>query len=170
MKTWLIVIALLFPPTLSAQTLEYDEFTGTDYYKSKRVEIYRNRGGLLLYNPAAVAARSVKVLRKPGFTLSLSVESYDWQFIRSCTIRFLADSKRYEYPCHVVNSRAYSLGRDVYVREDLQIAIPAEEFRAILKAKLVEMQVGTYEFKVKEKHKKELLKVDVPEITTPSLP
>lgn len=163
MKT--LLICLVFAVSASAQTLDYDKFTGTDYYKSKRVEVYRKKGGVLAYNPAAVEAQSFKVLKKPGFTLSLKVDSFDWQFTSACMVRFLADDKRYEYPCDVADSRAYSLGRDVYVREDLQVPIPAEDFRKILNSKVIQIQVGSYEFRLKDKHAKELIKVDVPEIT-----
>lgn len=164
MKPLLWLLLLTIP--VSAQTLEYDKFTDTSSYKSKRIEVYRSRGGLLVYNPARVMVQTVKIVGKPDLRMLLTVDSFDWQFTRSCVIRFLADDKRYEYQCEVLDSNAYSLARDVYVQEYLGILIPPSDFRSILQAKIIEAQVGAYQFKLKEKHTKELLKADVPEITT----
>lgn len=164
MRPLLLILVLALPAT--AQTLEYDKFTGLDYYKSKRIEIYRNKGGVLAYNPARVQVQAVKALRKPTYTLLIDVDSYDWQFINDCTIRVLADDHQLAFPCTVTNSHAYTLARSVYVTESLSVSVPAGDYTTMMNAKIVEMRAGAYEFKIKEKHLKELKSVIIPEVTT----
>ena len=94
------------------------------------------------------------------------MDSSDWQFINSCAVYLFIDGKRSEYACEVTRARADSLAREVYVTENLRVKIPADDYKAMLTAKLVEMRVGVYEFRLKDKHIKEFKKVDIAEITT----
>lgn len=164
MKPLLLLLALTIP--ISAQTLEYDKFRDYEYYRSKRIEVYRNSGGILAFSPARVVITAIRPLRTREFVLWIDVDSADWQFIQSCRVRILADGKRFDYPCEVADSNAYTLARSVYVTESLRSVIPLEDYRTILKSKLVEMQIGAYEFKLKDKHIKELKTVDIAEVIT----
>lgn len=164
MKPLLLILALALP--VSAQTLEYDKFRDYEYYRSKRVEVYRNAGGILAYSPAKVVITAIRPVRIREFVLWIDVDSADWQFIRSCRVRIMADGGHFNYPCEVTDSRAYTLRVGVYVTESLRVVIPIEDYRAILKSRSVEMQIGAYEFKLKDKHLKELKTVDVAEVTT----
>jgi hypothetical protein len=128
MKALLLILALAF--SVSAQTTDYDKFTDTSIFTTKRVQVYRNKGGLLVYSPAAVALQVVRTTASNDYTLWLDVDSYDWQFTQGCSIRILADGKRYEYPCKTERSHAYSMRYSVYVNEFLGVRIRAADFNA----------------------------------------
>lgn len=156
MKVLLLIVALA--SATYGQTAVYDKFSDSTYYKSKRVQVYRNRGGLLVYSPAKVDAQTGRS-GADKYTLILSVDSYSWQFARDCSVQILADTKRYSLACSVEYSNAFTLVRSVYVTEGLVVRITANEFKDILTAKSVEMRVGVYEFKLKDKQLKELASV-----------
>jgi hypothetical protein len=162
-----LLLILLLAVSAQSQTLIYDKFTDREYYQSKQIEVYRNKGGLLLYNPARVQIQALRLLRPSQFALRLYVDSFDWQFIQGCVVHILADGKRFQIPCTVTHSDAYNLGRSVYVTESLSASMSVADYESILNSKSIEMRVGAYEFKLKDKHLKELRKVIIAEITTP---
>src|SRR5262244_1359670 len=129
MKALLLIIC--FCGVSYAQTVVYDKFSDKTYYKSKEVEVYRNKGGLLLDNPARVVIQALRVSGDDAeYALLFQVDSYNWQFTRDCTVRVLADGKRYELPCSREDSHAYTLVNSVYVTEGLVLKISAEDFKS----------------------------------------
>lgn len=145
-----LILTLALPILVVAQTTRYDKFTDTTFTLSKEVEVYRNRGGVLVYNPASVRLQMVLSDKSSIPVLGLTVSSFDWQFARDCEIRIIADARRETLPCKVVSARPFSLARSVYVREVLTIT--SADLIPLLNSKSVSMQVGSYEFEVKEKH------------------
>jgi hypothetical protein len=79
--------------------------------------------------------------------------SSDWRFVGSDpSLLAIVDGQRIDLgKAHRTRAEVQTAYRDVYVTEGLVVEMPLEEFKKLCSAQAIEMQLGGYEFKLKEK-------------------
>lgn len=156
MKTLILTLLLLFVPTrIDPQSTKttYDKFrdeitlrVGPDY-----VDIKGSRLEVALY----VSSKGQKLSRQE-LIIGLAVYSSTrtWRFLSDDYLIILLDGKRLEIGKPIAKDSR--LARYTGVDESLSFRLSEDDLRAISNAKQVEMQIGSTEFKLREKFIKRL--------------